>query len=280
MAKRAVTYFRGTWYKGNPPLFGPLNHTWWLSSIVFDGARAFEGVTPDLDQHCERVVASARMLGLAPTLTSGEIEELALYGVGRFEADAELYIRPMFFAEEGFVAPDPTSTQFALTVQEAPLPKPNGASACVSSRRRPSPETAPTLAKASCLYPQAGLALQEAKAKGFDNAIMLDPIGNIAELATANLFLAQDGEAHTPAPNGTFLNGITRQRVIQLLRDDGVTVVERAIGPQELSTADEVFSTGNWGKVMPFNRIEDRDLQPGPIYQRARKLYWDYAHAS
>lgn len=280
MSLRAFTYFHGEWLPGNPRLIGPMTHCMWLSSIVFDGARAFEGVTPDLDLHCARVVRSARELGLKPPVSAGEVLELAIDGVLHFRRNAELYIRPMFFAEEGHVEPDPDTTEFALSVYESPLPAPRGFSACLSTRRRPSAETAPTGAKASCLYPQSALALAEARRRGFENAIMLDPLGNVAEFATANLFLAKDGVLVTPAPNGTFLDGITRQRVIQLLRADGTEVQERQVRPEEVLAADEVFSTGNFAKLLPFTRIEDRDLQPGPFYTRARKLYWEYAHAS
>lgn len=280
MSRRAFTYFHGEWLPGNPRLIGPMTHCMWLSSIVFDGARAFEGVTPDLDLHCARVVHSARELGLSPPVSAGEVLELAIDGVLHFPRNSELYIRPMFFAEEGHVEPDPESTEFALAVYESPLPAPRGYSACLSSRRRPGAETAPTTAKASCLYPQSALALAEARKRGFENAIMLDPLGNVAEFATANLFLAKDGALHTPAPNGTFLNGITRRRVIQLLRQDGAVVYERQLLREDILTADEVFSTGNYGKLLPFTRIEDRDLQPGPFYTRARKLYWEFAHAS
>ncbi len=112
----------------------------------------------------------------------------------------------------------------------------------------------------------------------FDNAVVLDPDGNVAEFATSNLFYVKDGIAHTPAANGTFLAGVTRQRVIQLLRDAGTTVHERSFGFAEVLNADEVFSSGNYGKVIPVTRVEKRDLQPGPVYTRARELYWEFAH--
>jgi branched-chain amino acid aminotransferase len=84
---------------------------------------------------------------------------------------------------------------------------------------------------------------------------------------------------YTPAPNGTFLNGITRQRVIGLLRGDGVTVVETTLTYQDFLAADEIFSSGNFAKVAPVIRIDDCSLQPGPLFQRARKLYWEFAHS-
>ena len=99
-------------------------------------------------------------------------------------------------------------------------------------------------------------------------------------LGTANVMMAKDGVVHTPTANGTFLAGITRRRVIQLLRDAGKDVRERSITYEELLGADELFSVGNYGKVLPITRIEQRHLQPGPVYARARELYWDFAHST
>ncbi len=158
------------------------------------------------------------------------------------------------------------------------MPKPSGFSVGLSSFRRPTLEQAPVNAKAACLYPNSGRAVIEAQKKGFENAVVLDAMGHVAELATANLVMVKDGEVHTPYPHGTFLNGITRQRVLALLRDAGYAVHERVIRYPELLDADELFSTGNYAKVLPINRIDDRDMQPGPIYQRARDLYWEWAH--
>jgi branched-chain amino acid aminotransferase len=273
----ALTYFDGAWREGNVPLMGALDHATWLSSIVFDGARAFQRQAPDLDLHCARAVASARALGLAPTLGAAEIERLAWQGIERFPPAAELYIRPLFFAAEGFLMPDPASTRFALTLFDMPLPPPTGFSACISPYRRPSPETAPTDAKASCLYPNVARMHLDAKKRGYEIAVVLDLNGNVAEFSSSNLFLAKDGVVATPVPNGTFLNGITRQRVIRLLRDAGASVEERTILPRDVVDADEVFSTGNYGKVMPATRIEDRSFQPGPYFAKARRLYFDYA---
>ena len=275
---KALHYIDGTWQEGNPPIMGPMTHAAWMASVVFDGARAFEGVTPDLDLHCARLIDSANAFGLKPIVSAGEVLEIAQDGVSRFDNGAALYIRPMFYADDGFVSPDPESTRFVCTVYEAPIPDASGFSVCISSFRRPLYSMAPTDTKASCLYPNSARALREASAKGFDNAVVLDGLGNVAELATANLWLVKDGAAHTPVPNGTFLNGITKQRVAKLLQEAGVTVYERAISVEELLDADEIFSSGNYGKVMPITRIEHRDLQPGPIYTRARELYWNWSH--
>ncbi|MBB4285760.1 branched-chain amino acid aminotransferase [Roseospira goensis] len=275
---QAWSYVDGEWLEGNPPVLGPLTHATWLSSIVFDGARAFEGVAPDLDLHCQRCVESAVRMGMRPPVDATEIERLAREGIARFPADAELYIRPLFYCEEGWVSPDPDSTRFILTLVETPMKEPGGFTACLSSYRRPAPDQAPVDCKASCLYPLAGRALREAAARGFDNAVLTDPWGNVAEFATANLFMAKAGVVSTPAVSGTFLNGVTRQRVLKLLRLDGHVVLEREIAPEDLMEADEIFSTGNHLKVMPVRRYEDRELIYGPFARRARELYWDFAH--
>jgi branched-chain amino acid aminotransferase len=104
-------------------------------------------------------------------------------------------------------------------------------------------------------------------------------LGNIAETGTSNVFMVKEGTVMTPAPNRTFLNGITRQRVIALLREAGVEVLETSLTVEDFLDADELFSTGNYSKVVPITRIEDRDLQPGPVHAKARKLYWEWAHA-
>ncbi len=270
-------FWQGAWVTGNPGIMGPMSHGAWMASTVFDGARAFDGRAPDLDRHCQRLIDSCHAMDLQPIVSAGEVEEMVRDGIKRFAPATALYIRPMFWAETGFVAPDPESTQFCLTLSESALPEPRGLSVCLSSYRRPLPDTAPTDAKAACLYPTSGRALREAQRKGFDNAVVLDGLNNVAELATANIWMVKNGEIATPAPNGTFLNGITKQRVMALLREDGHAVVERRITWPEIRDADEVFTTGNYAKVLPIVKVEERALQPGPVYARARALYWAWA---
>lgn len=277
------TYFEDQWHEGNVPIMGPRTHAAWLCSIVFDGARAFEGVTPDLELHCARVNDSAKKLFLDPTVSAEKWASLAREGVARFDKDVALYIRPMYWAEkEGpwVQAHDPASTRWCLCIYEAPMRPPKGFSITLSPYRRPTLATMPVDAKAGCLYPNNSRALFQAQARGFDNAVVCDVLGNVAELATSNIFMAKDGVVYTPIPNGTFLAGITRQRVIGLLRNAGVTVIEKVMTYQEFETADEIFSTGNYSKVVPITRIESRSLPFGPIYTRARELYWSFAHSS
>ena len=277
-----VYWHDGRWLDEEPKVLGPLDHAFWLGSIVFDGARAIRGAVPDLAAHCERVVRSARNMLMEPTHTPAEIEALCREGVARMGPEAELYIRPMFFVRGGLGAaqPDPSTTEFILAVYEAPLPPPTGFSAAVAPFRRPAPDMAPTDAKASALYPNSARATAWAKRHGFDNAVVCDPDGNVAEFATANLMLVKDGVVMTPAANGTFLAGITRARILTLLRDAGHEVRECAVTPGMLAGADEIFATGNFGKVQPCTRFDDRHLQPGPVAARARALYLEWAEGS
>jgi branched-chain amino acid aminotransferase len=279
---RTWTFFEGDWHDGNVAIMGPRTQAAWLASVVFDGGRAFEGVTPDLDRHCARINRSARTFGLKPLVSDAEWLGLALDGIKKFDGKTALYVRPMYWADAGIgggVKFDAESTRWCLCIYEAPMPEPTGTSITLSPHRRPTMETAPVAAKAGCLYPNNGHALIEAAARGFDNCILRDMLGNVAELANANVFMVKDGIAFTPAANGTFLSGITRARVIELLRDDGVTVVEKALRYEDFLGADEIFSAGNFNKVAPITRIEDRAIQVGPVCRRARKLYWDFAHA-
>ncbi|MFM2279075.1 MAG: hypothetical protein RLZZ444_1306, partial [Pseudomonadota bacterium] len=211
-----------------------------------------------------------------------EIQALVFEGLKKFPAGTDIYIRPMYWAEDyGFstVSPDPESTDFALCLEAIPMVEPKGFGITTTSFRRPSMEVMPVNAKAACLYPNSARMLREAKAKGFQNALVTDMIGNVAELATANIFMARGGEVFTPVPSGSFLNGITRQRVIGLLRDAGVTVHEISLKVEDFREADEIFSTGNMSKVVPITAFDDRQFQFGPLARKARTLYWDWAHA-
>ncbi|MEM1377254.1 MAG: branched-chain amino acid aminotransferase [Pseudomonadota bacterium] len=281
-AGRTWTYVDGDWHEGNVPLFGARTHAVWLGSSVFDGARWFENVSPDLDLHAQRVNRSAEALGLKATMKAEEIEALTHEGIKKFDGNTAIYIRPSYWAEDGGymgVPADPESTRFALTLFESPMIAPEGFSVTFSPFRRPTPETMPTDAKAGCLYPQNGRAILEAKKRGFDNCITRDMLGNVCETGTSNIFFVKDGQVITPAASGSFLAGITRKRVIELLWDYGFKTQERAVSVEELLDADEIFSTGNHSKVVPIIKIEDRELQPGPIAKKARDLYWEWAHA-
>ena len=278
------TFFEGDWREGNVAIMGPRTHAAWLGSTVFDGARAYDGVAPDLDRHMARVNESARRFGLKPVVDHDSWMGLAADGIKRFAPGAALYVRPMYWADTGSIGGgvkfDPDSTRWCLCLYEAPMPGPRDLAITSSPFRKPTIETAPVDAKAGCLYPNNGRALTEAASRGFDNCLMADALGNIAELANSNVFMVKDGVVFTPAPNGTFLNGITRQRVIQLLRDSGQEVVETSLSYADFQDADEIFSSGNFAKVSAITRIDERTLQPGPVTRKAGELYQAFAHSA
>ena len=249
---------------------------------MFDGGRVFDGVQPDLDLHLARVNRSAGGIGLKATKSVEEMLALTADGVKKFAPGTALYVKPMYWAEfddGSAILPHFDSTRFCLCLFAAPMPEPMGWSVTLSPYRRPTIECAPTDSKAGCLYPNNARALREAKSRGFDNALVRDFLGNIAETCSSNVFMAKDGVVFTPLPNGSFLNGITRQRTIALLKADGIEVVETSLTYADFQGADEIFSSGNYSKVVPINRIDERPLQPGPLMRKARQLYMDFAHS-
>lgn len=275
------TYFQGRWHDGNIALLKAADHAMWLGSSVFDGARFFEGMTPDLDLHCARTNASAEALMMRPTVKTAEMVDIALEGLKGFTPGSAVYIRPMYWATDGdptTIAPAPESTEFALCLEEIPMAPAEASATLTRTRfRRPVMENAVVNAKAGCLYPNNARMLREARSKGFSNALALDAMGNVAETATANLFMVRDGEVFTPIPNGTFLAGITRARHIANLRADGVTVHETVLSVQDFEAADEVFMSGNMSKVTPVTSFDACTYQIGPVTKRVRELYWDWA---
>ncbi|MGW9231304.1 branched-chain amino acid aminotransferase [Pseudorhizobium sp. NPDC055634] len=278
------TYVEGEWLEGNPPLLGPTSHAMWLGSTVFDGARWFDGISPDLDLHCQRVNRSAVAMGMKPTMRAEEIEQLALEGVRKFDGKTAIYIKPMYWAEHGtpysVVAPDPESTRFALCLFEAPMHTARPSSLTVSPYRRPNPEVAMTGAKTGSLYPNSGRMIIEARSRGFDNALARDMNGNVAETASSNVFMVRDGVVMTPVANGTFLSGITRARIIGLLREAGHEVREVTLTVEDFRSADEIFTSGNYSKIVPVTKLDDLDFQEGPIARQALQLYMDWARST
>lgn len=275
------TYFDGTWHEGDVPIMRAGDHGAWLGSSVFDGARHVDGLAPDLAPHCERVNNSARALMLTPTVSTEEMVEIVREGLGRYPKNSAVYIRPMYWGIHGdatAIVPQPEETGFAVCLEEIPMAPPEATVTLTRTRfRRPVLEDAVVNAKAGCLYPNNARMLAEARAKGFGNALVADAMGNVAETATANIFMVRDGEVFTPIANGTFLAGITRARHMSNLRADGMTVHETVLTFRDFEEADEVFMSGNMNKVTPVTAFEDRQYQVGPVTRKVREMYWDWA---
>lgn len=275
------TYFNGTWHKGNVPVINAADHGAWLGSNVFDGARYFNGVAPDLLAHCQRVNNSAKALMLKPSVEANDMVEIIWEGLKQYEADAAVYIRPMYWAIDGdltAIVPNQESVGFAICLEQIPLaPESKTVSLTKTKFRRPVLEDAVVNAKAGCLYPNNARMLVEARSKGFSNALVTDAMGNVAETATANIFMVKDGEVLTPIPNGTFLSGITRARHISNLSDAGIKVHETVLTYTDFESADEIFMSGNMNKVTAVTAFEDFQFQIGSVTKKVRDLYWDWA---
>lgn len=275
------TWFEGEWHEGNTPIMGSADHGTWLGTMVFDGARYFNGVAPDLDLHCARANKSIISLGMNPVMSTAAIVELANEGIKKFDKDAAIYIRPMAWSLEGgpgVVVADPDTTAFAMCLEEFAMPPENHTTTLTTTQFvRPTLASATVNAKAACLYPNNARMIREAESKGFANAICCDPLGNVAETALANIFMVKNGEYFTPIPNGTFLNGITRQRIIKLLRENGEKVWETTLQLDDFRVADEIFLTGNYSKITPATKFETTQYEHGPKTKLARQLYWDWA---
>lgn len=279
--KNIRTWFEGCWHDGDVSVMRAADHGIWQGSSVFDGARYARGLAPDLARHSARVNASAKALMITPTHSAEEIESLVREGLKAYDASQAVYIRPMYWAIDGGdlgVNPKEGSTGFAISLEEVAMPPDEFQTTVTRTRfRRPVLEDNVCNAKAGCLYPNNARMLVEARNKGFGNALVADAMGNLAESATANVFLVKDGVVFTPIANGTFLSGITRARHIANLRADGVEVVETVLTFDDVHAADEVFLSGNFAKVTSVRQFDDTTYKSRAMTERARSLYWDWA---
>ncbi len=279
--KNIRTYFHGEWHDDDVYIMRAADHGSWLGSTVFDGARCVNGLIPDLSAHCERLNDSARAMSITPTHSAGEIKRITIEGLKPYPTDSAVYIRPMYWALHGgplAVLPKPGATEFCVCLEELPLADPGKPVTLTTTRfERPVLASSIVNAKTGCLYPNNARMLAEANEKGFDNALVADALGNVAESATSNVFMTRNGQVLTPAANGTFLAGITRKRIIGLLRKAGYSVFETVLSFEDFHQAEEIFLTGNLSKVTSVSRFEDTHYQPGPVANEARRLYWEWA---
>jgi branched-chain amino acid aminotransferase len=255
-----------------------LTHALHYASCVFEGERVYDGRIFKLTEHSRRLADSARVLGFQlpcdlPTLDQACKQVVAANGI------SDGYVRPLAWrgAEMMGVSAQKTKIHVAIAAWTwpayfTPEARLKGIRMTRAIYRRPAPDTAPTQSKAAGLYMICTLSKHEAEAKGYDDALMLDYRGHLAEGTGANLFLVIDGKLHTPVPD-CFLNGITRQTVIELARGRGIEVIERYIEPGELSRAAEVFLTGTAVEVTPVREIDEHRFEVGQI---TRQLVADF----
>ncbi len=255
-----------------------LTHALHYASCVFEGERAYNGHIFKSTEHSERLVHSGELLGFRVPYTVAEIDK-AKRQVMQANKLTDCYVRPVAWRGSEMMGVSAQISRIHLAIATwawpsyfSPETRERGIRMCFAKWRRPSPETAPTAAKAAGLYMICTLSKHAAENEGYADALMLDWRGQIAEATGANIFLGQKGELHTPKPD-CFLDGITRRTVIDLARRRGIKVTERAIMPDELALTDEVFITGTAAEVTPVGEIGEHNFQVGPI---TRALMQDY----
>jgi branched-chain amino acid aminotransferase len=237
-----------------------LSHGLHYASCVFEGERVYNGRVFRLEDHNERLRHSAKILGFEIPASMDDLA-LATRQVIASNNIVDGYVRPIAWrgAEQMGVSAQATKIHLAMAAWDwpayfSPEARAKGIRMKWAPWARPAPHTAPTQAKAAGLYMICTMSKHDAEADGCDDALMLDWRGQLAESTGANLFLVINGELHTPTPD-CFLNGVTRQTVIALAKKRGIKVVERAIMPEELAKADEVFLTGSAAEVTPVGEI-------------------------
>ncbi len=254
-----------------------LTHGLHYASAVFEGERAYGGNIFRLRDHTDRLVNSARILGFEIPYSADAIDA-ACQAVLAANGLTEAYVRPIAWRGSEMLAVSAQQTSIHLAIAAWPWPsyfgddRMGGIRLGLAEWKRPSPETAPTMAKATALYTIGTLSKHKAEAEGFADALMLDWRGQVAEATGANIFFVMDGELHTPTPEG-FLDGITRRSVMSLARLQQMKVVERPIEFSEIGRATEVFLAGTAAEVTPVREIAGHLYMPTRITETLFKEY-------
>jgi branched-chain amino acid aminotransferase len=255
-----------------------LTHGLHYASCVFEGERVYNGEVFKLREHTQRLIDSGKELGFTIPYSLEELEQATRDTVAS-QGFADAYVRPVAWrgSEMMGVSAQQTKINVAIAVWEwpsyfSPEARMRGIRLTTSKWRRPAPDTAPVHAKAAGLYMICTLSKHAAESKGYDDALMLDYRGQIAESTGANIFLIQDGKIHTPTPD-CFLNGITRQTVIGIAKKHGIEVIERAIMPEELANTSEIFVTGTAAEVTPVGEIDEYKFEVGTITRTLLEEY-------
>ncbi len=249
-----------------------LSHGLHYASCVFEGERAYGGEVFHLTEHSQRLIDSAKLMDFTLPYSVEEIDRATRETIAANKMP-DCYVRPVAWrgSEMMGVAAQQNKIHVAIAVWEwpsyfSPEAKMKGLRLQISDWRRPAPNTAPTKAKAAGLYMICTLSKHKAERDGYQDALMLDWRGQVAEATGANVFFAKDGKLHTPTPD-CFLDGITRRAVIAMAKGRGIEVIERAIQPEEMAGFDECFLTGTAAEVTPVSEIGPYKFTPGKICQ-------------
>ena len=257
-----------------------LTHALHYGTQVFEGERAYNGKIFKSREHSERLIKSAEIVHMDMPYTADELEDIK-YEVLKANNLENAYIRAAAWrgAEQMGIDVEGTKTHVAVAAWDwgsyfDPEIREKGISLKTSNWRKPAPDTAPTNSKCAGLYVLGTMAKFEAKRDGYTDALMLDHEGNVAESTGANLFAVKDGKLHTPIAD-RFLNGITRQTVMDIAKNLGIEIEERRINPEELDSFEEIFLTGTAAEVTAVGKIDDKTYGVGPITRQIRESYED-----
>lgn len=261
-----------------------LSHGLHYASCVFEGERVYGGKVFKLHEHSERLIHSGKLLGFDVPYAADELDRVTMEVV-KANGVENGYVRPLAWRGSEMMAISAQQTTVHVAVAAWTWPayfsdeaRQRGLKLKISDWARPAPNTAPTASKAAGLYMICTMSKHQAEREGYEDALMLDWRGYVAEATGANVFLVMDGALHTPLPD-CFLDGITRRTVIGLARDAGLEVIERHITPQELAAAQEVFLTGTAAEITPVGAINEHRFVVGTVTKLLQERYHALVHA-
>ncbi|WP_068315235.1 branched-chain amino acid aminotransferase [Polycladidibacter hongkongensis] len=276
--REGVIWYDGEFVPWSDARVHVLTHGLHYGSSVFEGQRAYGGVIFKLQEHTDRLIASGRELGFEIPYSADDINK-ACYELLERQGLKDAYFRPVAWrgSEMMGISAQSNTIHLAIAAWEWPSyftmeERLKGLRLGMAEYRRPDPATAPYKAKAAGLYMICTISKHAAEAAGYADALMLDYRGQVAEATGANVFFVKDGEIHTPKPD-CFLDGITRRTVIDLAKQRGINVIERAIMPEELADFEQCFLTGTAAEVTPVREIADYNFEVGEI---VKQLVEDY----
>ncbi|MBT5072373.1 MAG: branched-chain amino acid aminotransferase [Kordiimonadaceae bacterium] len=276
------------WYNGEmvnwrDAKFHVLTHALHYASSVFEGQKAYDGKIFKLHEHSERLIASGKILGFDVPYTADELDAAANEVVAA-NGLTDAYVRPLAWrgSEMMGIATKGTKIHVAIAAWEWPSyfgleAKMKGLRLEIAKWKRHAPDTEPTASKAAGLYMVGSLCKETATENGYDDALMLDYRGQVAEATGANIFFYKDGELHTPTPD-CFLDGITRRTAMELAKKRGLKVIERAIMPEEMANFEQAFLTGTAAEITPLTQIADYHFTVGDVCKNMMQDYDDLVH--
>ena len=255
-----------------------LTHGLHYASSVFEGERAYNGKIFKMQEHSERFIKSAELIDMEMPMSADELNK-AKMEILEANKLTDAYLRPVAWrgSEEMGISAQKTKTHIAIACWEWPSyfseeAREKGISLQTSKWRAPMPDTAVTSSKTAGLYATHTMSKHAAEANGYTDSLMLDYRGLVAEATGANLFMVKDGQIKTPDPD-CFLNGLTRQTLIDLAKEHNIPLEVCQIKPEELKLADEVFLTGTAAEVTAVGKIDDATYEVGPITRQLREAY-------